>query len=159
MRARAGLAASMAALAVFCGTLGHGEGTEDRTLAQVRNAPLTVAIEGRPATLEAHLWVNLLPGPQVRSNSSVARIAAKLRVPDGVFPVNIAIARLWLVFPTGEPVQATLSPQPQSEGVRALATATLPQHPPAKVWVVAEIKSDAGGLFIRTTETTLQIAR
>jgi len=157
MKVRAAAAVLAAVLAAGWGTSAWSEGQKQSEVPErVKNAPMTVTIAGSRVTLEAHVWVNLLPGPKVRSD--VVRIAARLLVLGQ--RADISVARLWLVSQTGEPVEASvLSSQLTQEGVRASATVASPRDLVAKTWVVAEIRYPAGTLLIRSPETAIQQAR
>jgi hypothetical protein len=154
--ARAVFAAVMAVLGVSCATLASSQGREPNpSEANVKSARMTGTIAGSAVTLDAHIWVNLMPSPE--SRATPVRIAAKLLIPGGTHKGEIAVSRIWLVPSNEEPVEASIvSSQVTQEGIRFTGTVALSQAQAASGWVVAEVGNSAGSLFIRSPETSIQ---
>ena len=142
-----------------CGGLCHtgrsqGRGEPGLSKDSLKNAQMTGPISGGTATLDARIWVNLMPSLEARS--SAVRIAARLLISGG-HRGGISVSRLWFVPSNGQPVEASIADsQVTPEGVRFTGGVALTRDLGARGWVVAEIKDSASSLFIRSTETNIQ---
>ena len=153
---KAACAALMAALALGCATpaRSQGRGEPDASGDKVKTALMTGRINGGTATLDARIWLNLMPS--LESRPPAVRIAARLLVSGG-HQGGISVSRLWFVPSKGQPVEASIADaQVTPEGVRFAGGAAPRQDLGARGWVVAEIKDSASSLFIRSAETSIQ---
>ncbi len=150
------LAALFAALTAGCATPARGQGMEAGPLvARVENAQMAGTIGRNTVSLDARIWINLMPSPE--SPSTPVRILAKLIFAGEARRGDITVSRLWFVSSNKKLFEASIAgSQVTQEGVRITGSVRIPRDLAGRGWVVAEIKDSAGSLFIRSPETGIQ---
>jgi len=140
---------------VGCATLALSQDQEPKASETlVKKARFAATLAGGTVTLQARIWIDLMPGPG--SRPPPVRIAGKLLFLDQAHPGAVAVSRLWLVPSNEDPVEVPiLSSQATQEGTRVTGAVRPSKDLPGRGWVVAEVKTPGGNLFIRSAETNI----